>query len=197
MPGEGLTHGPPAERKQAAVTTGSAAHPASPARWASRLYALSSVCRLVATVAFGDHHPQRLSASVGAPGPRDFTSASCRSSACIEHAAAPRGHRLPTSRVVTIAKRPSCRGGMAILNHEFGKKERRIFPDATRDGRCRRVHLHKIGRRAGTAVTIERGSVARSLVSRVLAPGPSRPSGRPEPFCGACRSSRSAQPSTW
>jgi hypothetical protein len=26
MPGEGLTHGPPADKKQAAVTTGSADH---------------------------------------------------------------------------------------------------------------------------------------------------------------------------
>jgi hypothetical protein len=33
MPGEGLTHGPPANKKQAAVTTGSADHPAFPARW--------------------------------------------------------------------------------------------------------------------------------------------------------------------
>ncbi|WP_315750851.1 MULTISPECIES: hypothetical protein [unclassified Bradyrhizobium] len=33
MPGEGLTHGPPANKKQAAVTTGSAEHPAFPARW--------------------------------------------------------------------------------------------------------------------------------------------------------------------
>jgi hypothetical protein len=32
MPGEGLTHGPPATKKQAAVTTGVAEHPAFPAR---------------------------------------------------------------------------------------------------------------------------------------------------------------------
>jgi hypothetical protein len=33
MPGEGLTHGPPANKKQAAVTTGAAGQPAFPARW--------------------------------------------------------------------------------------------------------------------------------------------------------------------
>jgi len=32
MPGDGLTHGPPAEKKQAAVTTGLADQPAFPAR---------------------------------------------------------------------------------------------------------------------------------------------------------------------
>jgi hypothetical protein len=32
-PGAGRTHGPPANKKQAAVTTGSANHPAFPARW--------------------------------------------------------------------------------------------------------------------------------------------------------------------
>jgi hypothetical protein len=33
MPGEGLTHGPPAKKMQAAGTTGSADQPAFPARW--------------------------------------------------------------------------------------------------------------------------------------------------------------------
>jgi hypothetical protein len=31
MPGEGLTHGPPADKKRAVVTTGAAEHPAFPA----------------------------------------------------------------------------------------------------------------------------------------------------------------------
>jgi hypothetical protein len=39
------THGPPAEKKQAAVTTGPAEHPAFPARWAYGLYVISSVHR--------------------------------------------------------------------------------------------------------------------------------------------------------
>src|SRR5450631_2923076 len=39
------THGPPAEKKQAAVTTGPAEHPAFPARWVYVLYVLSLVRR--------------------------------------------------------------------------------------------------------------------------------------------------------
>jgi hypothetical protein len=45
MPGEGLTHGPPADKKQAAVTTGSAAHPAFPARWVYGCFVISLVRR--------------------------------------------------------------------------------------------------------------------------------------------------------
>ncbi|WP_315779883.1 hypothetical protein, partial [Bradyrhizobium sp. SZCCHNPS1003] len=44
-----------------------------------------------------------LDTSIGVSGRCDFTSAPCRSSAC-KHAAAKRGHRLPTSRVETIAR---------------------------------------------------------------------------------------------
>ena len=39
------THGPPADKKQAAVTTGPAEHPAFPARWVYVLYVLSLVRR--------------------------------------------------------------------------------------------------------------------------------------------------------
>jgi hypothetical protein len=42
-------------------------------------------------------------------------------------AAATSGHRLPTSRVLTIAIRPSCRGGMEGGKHEFWKTETGIF----------------------------------------------------------------------
>ena len=45
MPGEGLTHGPPANKKQAAGTTGSADHPAFPARWFIGCFAISLVRR--------------------------------------------------------------------------------------------------------------------------------------------------------
>ncbi len=45
MPGEGLTHGPPARKMQAAGTTGATDQPAFPARWSSRLYAVSLVHR--------------------------------------------------------------------------------------------------------------------------------------------------------
>jgi hypothetical protein len=41
MPGDGLTHGPPAEKMQAAVTTGGAGQPAFPARWFTAYIAIS------------------------------------------------------------------------------------------------------------------------------------------------------------
>jgi hypothetical protein len=74
MPGDGLTHGPPAAKKQAAVTTGGAGSTGIP-------------CAMVLTVSFAispgtglscprrlrdvKHH-RKLGLSVGRPGPRDF-----------------------------------------------------------------------------------------------------------------------------
>ncbi|CCD85430.1 hypothetical protein BRAO285_1410093 [Bradyrhizobium sp. ORS 285] len=66
---------------------------------------------------------RQLGASVAAPGPHDFASADCRSSA---HGYALRqisGHRLPASRVVTIAIRPSWRSRMETVKHTFWKSE--------------------------------------------------------------------------
>ena len=72
MPGDGLAHGPPAKRKLAAVTTGSAGSPGIP-------------CAMVLTVSFElslgtglscPHHrtdrSARLDTSVGVSGPHDF-----------------------------------------------------------------------------------------------------------------------------
>jgi hypothetical protein len=74
MPGEGLTHGPPAEKTQAAVTTGLAEHPAFPARWAYDLYVISPGTGLIAPVARNARHEHRkLDLSTGRPGPHDFT----------------------------------------------------------------------------------------------------------------------------
>src|SRR3954453_23705834 len=59
---------------------------------------------LLATIRDNACAPPR-DTSIGVSGPCDFTSASCRSSAhSKEHAATSRGHRLPASRVVTIAR---------------------------------------------------------------------------------------------
>jgi hypothetical protein len=45
MPGAGRTHGPPATKKQAAVTTGTPQQPAFPAQWFDGVYVLSLVYR--------------------------------------------------------------------------------------------------------------------------------------------------------
>src|SRR4051812_32938590 len=47
MPGEGLTHGPPAKKNAGGRYHRSSRQPAFPARWSSRLYAISPVRRLV------------------------------------------------------------------------------------------------------------------------------------------------------
>jgi len=110
------------KKMQAAGTTGSAETSRHSPRDGFHVYSvLSPVYGCLATVAVGIITRQ-LSASVAAPGPHDFTSASCRSSAC-KHAAAPRGHRLPASRVVTIAIRPSWRSRMGAIEHSFWKSE--------------------------------------------------------------------------
>ena len=72
MPGEGLTHGPPAEKKQAAVTTGSAEHPAFPARWCYGLYVISPGTGLSCPRRTRASQAHALGLSVGRPGPHDF-----------------------------------------------------------------------------------------------------------------------------
>ena len=74
MPGEGLTHGPPATKKQAAVTTGSADHPAFPARWFYGCFVLSPVHRAF-WPPYRDNTLARvaLGISVGMPRPHDLT----------------------------------------------------------------------------------------------------------------------------
>jgi len=74
MPGAGRTHGPPAEKKQAAVTTGQPRHPGIPCAMALRLIRdLLGAPGLFATVisAMRKHH-RRLDTSVGVSGPHDF-----------------------------------------------------------------------------------------------------------------------------
>jgi hypothetical protein len=83
-------------KKQAAVTTGSAELRHSPRDGFHAYVALSSVSGLLATVAVRIIVTRRLDASIGASGPRDFTSATSRSSA--RHRSAlrhDRSHRIP------------------------------------------------------------------------------------------------------
>ncbi len=120
------THGPRAKGKHAAVTTGSAGHPAFPARWAYGLYALSPVRR-----AFGHRHlreAELLANLILASEYQDHAispSGSRRSSTCMTHAATEAGHRIPRQRFVTFAKRPSDRAGCTdqIMNSEKKKQE--------------------------------------------------------------------------
>ncbi|MGJ4931156.1 hypothetical protein ACQR1I_33845 [Bradyrhizobium sp. HKCCYLS2038] len=122
MPGAGRTHGPPAKKMQAAGTTGSAETSRHSPRDGFHAYgALSPVSGLLATVIGGIIITRQFGASLGAPGPRVFTSASCRSSAspsarCSKLAAT----ASPAPRLVTIAKRPSRGPGCrkTIMNSE-------------------------------------------------------------------------------
>jgi hypothetical protein len=103
MPGDDLTHGPPATKKQAAVTTGWAGSSGIP-------------CATVLTVSFalspgtGCLAPVIVSDLASAPGRQDHTTSPYAQAALVS-----RGkpiHRIPAPRVVTIAMRPSWRGGM-------------------------------------------------------------------------------------
>jgi hypothetical protein len=103
MPGEGLTHGPRAIKKHGEGTTGSAGSSGIP-----RAMVLTLIARspwgpgLIAPIARSVRHASELSLSVGRPGPHAFASALTM---LVSHH--PRGHRIPASRVVTIAIRPS------------------------------------------------------------------------------------------
>ena len=75
MPGDDLTHGPPATKKQAAVTTGRAGSTGIPCAMVLRVIrALLGDHRLVATVTRETReHLRDLSACFGAPEPHDFS----------------------------------------------------------------------------------------------------------------------------
>ena len=99
---------------------------------------------LLATVALGIIIPQGLSASVGAPGPRDFTSAISRSSArsrALRHGG---GHRIPPSTFMTIAKRPPHEDGTRASFPIFGRKASGKFPPPWLNGGRRLIRLTKM-----------------------------------------------------
>src|SRR5581483_8984586 len=110
MPGEGLTHGPPANKMQAAGTTGAADQPAFPARCLTA-YTSSPRGPALLPPSPTDHHHQ-LGLSVGRPGPYDFAVRTALFVGACHRAAIRYAHRLPAPRLVTIAIRPSCRGRM-------------------------------------------------------------------------------------
>jgi hypothetical protein len=73
-PGADLAHGPPAEKKQAAVTTGSAETSRPSLReWSYGLYVISPGTGCLAPVDRGVIKLRDLGISTGMPGPHDFT----------------------------------------------------------------------------------------------------------------------------
>src|SRR5579872_6207416 len=122
MPGAGRAHGPPAEKKQAAVTTGPAGHPAFPARWAYVLYVISPVNGLschrhpreakllsanLAPASRRQDHTTSTSAKSLAPSPRRRTAAALaqgRSTSLVVTTSSRPPH--PAPRVVTTARTP-------------------------------------------------------------------------------------------
>ncbi len=127
MPGAGRPHGPPAKKMQAAGTTGSAETSRHSPRDGWAAYTSSPRGPAVLPPSRTDHHPRPLGLSTGRPGPYDFAGASGSFVRTIARAAIQCTHRIPHPRLVTIAKRPSWRDGMRIVNHAFLKNESRIF----------------------------------------------------------------------
>jgi len=111
MPGDGLAHGPRAVKKARGRN-----HRFSRIIRHSLRDGFNAYIALLGTGLSCSHHSHRssrceLGASVGAPGPHDFASAPAPFvRARQSRASLPRPSH-PASRVVTIAKRPSCRGG--------------------------------------------------------------------------------------
>ena len=123
MPGDGLAHGPPAKRKLAAVTTGSAGSPGIPCAMVLTVsFALSPGTGLFCSRRARDHHLARLTS---ASGGQDHTTSPSVSASLVWRDRYV--HRSPASRVVTIAIRPLHRGGMERDNHEILKNGIEIF----------------------------------------------------------------------
>ena len=127
MPGEGLTHGPPADKKQAAVTTGSA-----DIRHSLRDGFNAYTCSPRGPARLPPSPAQRVSVAAGlvsAPGDQDHTISRPHRLVrpCIRCTASPHGHRIPTSRIVTTARTSlSARQDGGVI-HDFCKNERRNF----------------------------------------------------------------------
>jgi hypothetical protein len=112
MPGEGLTHGPPAKKTQAAVTTGSAESSGIPCAMVYVLYVISPGTGFLAPVTRATRKRcHDLDLSTGRPGPHDFN-------VRLKHdrRRAFRVHRSPPLRLVTIGRNaPLHRSRMAEI----------------------------------------------------------------------------------
>jgi hypothetical protein len=130
MPGDGLTHGPPATKKQAAVTTGSAGSTGIP-------------CAMVLTVSFGlspvtmlgcHRQPQDAGSVFMTLAPaserQDHTTSPSACATFVSRAV--RVHRIPAPRIVTIAMRPSS-------SRRDAREHRCDLPDAASTDACGRL----------------------------------------------------------
>jgi len=123
-PGAHRTRGPRATKKHAAEPQVQADHPAFPAQWFYGLYVISPGTGLFCPRHFRRNCALRkLSASVGAPGPHDFAVRFRRA-----RLASPSASTATRLTSVTIAKRPSWRGGMAMdLQLIWGRTKQEYF----------------------------------------------------------------------
>jgi hypothetical protein len=116
MPGVGLTHGPPAEKTQAAVTTGSAGTSGIPRAMVLTVsFVLSPGTGFIAPVI----REYVITDLAPAPGRQDHTTSPSVTSPFVcthEARCEPLRPPHPTSRFLTIAIRPSDRGGMTNRN---------------------------------------------------------------------------------
>ena len=118
-------------------------HPAFPARWFDGLYVISPGTGLFAPVACELVAIRRLDLSTGRSGPHDFAAASASFVGASDALRRRRGYRISASRVVTIAIRPSHRGGTATGKHDFRKNESEIF---SRNGHVSAIGLMELAK---------------------------------------------------
>jgi hypothetical protein len=122
MPGEGLTHGPPAEKK-----AGGSHHRFSRTSGIPCAVVLTLIRdlpgdRLIAPVCDDALSPARCTdLSTGRSGPHDFTS----ESQAVRLTAATRPPLTHLTYRDDRPKRPSCRGGLAMRKPQFPKKRKR------------------------------------------------------------------------
>ena len=125
---QAATHGPPAEKKQAAVTTGPADIRHSLRDGFHVYFAISPVLRLFGHRRQQDHHhPPTWHQRRDARTTRLHVRKTPFVRAPSEHAATSCGHRIPRSTFVTTAKRPSYRARDQINIAEFSEKANTKF----------------------------------------------------------------------
>lgn len=138
-------------------------------RWFSRLWRAPR-CPACSHRHQRDHHPPRIwcqprGASLGAPGPRVFTSATCRSSARPEErAATDRGHRIPRSTVRDDRETP-------LQRARDGVEHRSDLPDDTSVAACDRVARRAICAGLGCGAS-RHGTSPASTETAAMGQGP-------------------------
>ena len=125
-PGVGLAHGPPANKKQAAVTTGLAETPGLPCAAGLRLTPRSPRGPAVLPPSLAIRRCE-LGISTGMPGPHGLTVRTTIVRRPSKKAAIACGLPLPASTFVTIAMRPSARGEMRYTSTTSGKAKVEYF----------------------------------------------------------------------